>query len=325
MAFDLGPPVARLREGRIMSNRHEPGDVFVAQLEERPCARNLRVDRLAAPAPRWVPRTTRGLVFATAALVVVSMAVGGGAVSAAYQAQQGAQRDALVKTHVLMVDLAARRLALARHSFRTSSRRVRWNQNLAAVNDARFKVTEAETEMRLVELDLAEVRASGRDPGKTVSAPLVSGRTSSPSGQVEATVPAAALDVASGMSTWPTRFDVGLANNQDFEMAGSRLIEVEGESLAQRELASGRRSEARADGRRGRTCGYGSGDRTATRDPGAPIAFSRRQLQDVKLRTEIGTAGPVELAEAELRLQELQLALTEGGGRPGADSQAAGK
>ena len=41
------------------------------------------------------------------------------------------------------------------------------------------------------------------------------------------------------------------------------------------------------------------------------IAFSQRQVQDVKKRTEIGIAGPVELAEAELRLQELQLALTK--------------
>ena len=228
-----------------MSNPHEPRDVFVAQLEDR-----LRADlsrrHLAAPAPRWLPRTTRGLVFATAALVVVSMAVGGGAVSAAYQAQQGAQRDALVKTHVMMVDLAARRLALARQQLQEEQARVSVGiQSVAAVNDARFKVTEAETEMRLVELDLAEVHASGREPAKTVSAPLLSGRDFvAERWQVEATVPAAALDVAKrNVDVARTRFDVGLASNQDVEIAGSRLIELEGaSSWRSAKSASGRRS-----------------------------------------------------------------------------------
>ena len=117
---------------------------------------------------------------------------------------------------------------------------------MAAVNDARFKVTEAETEMRLVELDLAEVHASGREPGKTVSAPLVSGRdfVGRERWQVEATVPAAALEVAKrNVDVARTRFNVGLANNNDVEVAGSRLIELEGAiQLAQRRSPSGRRS-----------------------------------------------------------------------------------
>jgi outer membrane protein TolC len=41
------------------------------------------------------------------------------------------------------------------------------------------------------------------------------------------------------------------------------------------------------------------------------IDFSRRQMQDIRLRVEIGTAAPLDVAGAEVRLQELQLALTK--------------
>jgi hypothetical protein len=41
------------------------------------------------------------------------------------------------------------------------------------------------------------------------------------------------------------------------------------------------------------------------------IDFARRQVQDFKARLGIGTANPLNLAEAELRLQELLLAMTK--------------
>jgi outer membrane protein TolC len=39
--------------------------------------------------------------------------------------------------------------------------------------------------------------------------------------------------------------------------------------------------------------------------------FARRQLQDVKERIDVGTADPLHLAEAQLRLQELQLEMSK--------------
>ena len=41
------------------------------------------------------------------------------------------------------------------------------------------------------------------------------------------------------------------------------------------------------------------------------IDFARRQMDDLRIRAKIGTASPLEVAEAEVRLQELQLALTK--------------
>jgi len=295
-----------------MSNPHEPRDAFVAQLEDR-----LRADlgrrHLAAPAPRWLPRTTRGLVFATAALVVVSMAVGGGAVSAAYQAQQGAQRDTLVTTLEQRLDLSRKRLDLVRQRHDEMQRRVATGvEDPAAVADARLNVTEAEVNVSLIELDIAEVRATGREPMPSVSAPLVNGRDFViERWQLEAQVPAAAREVGKmAVDLWKRRYAVGVANNNDVEKASARLIEVESvEQLIQQKIAIRqaflkrtltaavadlRVMEVEAEQRR----------TILSRR----IEFSRRQLQDLEVRTQIGIVLPVEVAEAKLRLQELELA-----------------
>jgi Outer membrane efflux protein len=41
------------------------------------------------------------------------------------------------------------------------------------------------------------------------------------------------------------------------------------------------------------------------------IESARRRVQDLQTRIEVGTANPIELGEAKLRLQELQLEMTK--------------
>jgi outer membrane protein TolC len=41
------------------------------------------------------------------------------------------------------------------------------------------------------------------------------------------------------------------------------------------------------------------------------IDFARRQVEDLKARINVGTANPLNLAEAELRVQELQLKMSK--------------
>jgi len=295
-----------------MSNPHEPRDVFVAQLEDRLRADLSRRD-LAAPAPRWLPRSTRGVVLATAAVVIVSMAVGGGAVSAAYQAQQSAQRDTLVTTLEQRLALSRTRLDLVRQRHDEMERRVSIGvEDPATVADARLNVTEAEVNVKLIEVDIAEVRATGREPLLSVSAPLVNGRDFvSERWQIEAQLPDVGREVAKmAVDIWKRRFDVGLAKNIDVEKAGARLIEMESaQQLLQQKLAIRqaflkrtltaavadlRVMEVEAEQRR----------TILSRR----IEFSRRQLQDLEVRTQIGIVLPVEVAEAKLRLQELELA-----------------
>jgi outer membrane protein TolC len=244
------------------------------------------------------------------------MAVGGGVVAASYEAQQNQLRESLIDVYELREDLARRRLALARQQLEEIEGRVSVGiQSVAAVLEKRLNVTEAEAEVNLVELDLAEVRAAGREPMKGVSAPRVGGRDFvTERWQAEATVTAAALEFAKqATEAARTRFEVGLANNVDVETAAARQIDLEAAvQVAQRKMAIRqtflrggmpaavadlRVLEAEAEHRR---------TSLARR-----IDFARRQMQDARTRVEIGTMAPLELAEAEVRLQELQLALTK--------------
>ena len=298
-----------------MSSRHEPREAFVSQLEDRLRA-DLDRQRLAPPAPGWMPRSRLGLALATAAVVVVSMAVGGGVVAAAYESQQNELRDMLVGTYEQQVAIARQRLALVRQQLQDAE--VRATAGLAgpaAVGDARVKVSEAEAALRVIELDLAEIRATGREPMNTASAPLVSGRDFVlERWQVEMSVPAAALELSKrNVQTAKTRLDVGLANAVDVEAASARQIELESTiQLAQRKIGirqtflKGLISAAGADLRvlEAET----EQRRTAL---ARRIDFARRQMDDLRIRAEIGIAGPLEIAEAEVRLQELQLALAK--------------
>ena len=298
-----------------MSNPHEPRDVFVAQLEERLRA-DLDRQRLAPTAPRWLPRTTRGLVFATAAVVLLSMAIGGGVVSAAYEAQQSAGRDALLTMLQQRADLARTQLTLARHRMDEAMRRASVGiDDASARDDARRKVAEAEVEVKIIELEMAEVRATGREPVRSVSAPLVAGRDFvTERWQIEASVPTAVLDLAKAEADrMKTRFEVGLANTRDVQAAGARLIEMESAlQLVQRKIAIRQEflrraiTAAVADLRVMEAETEQRHQSLARR-----IAFSQRQLQDLRTMVEIGTLSPIDLAEAQLRLQELQVQLSK--------------
>src|SRR5687767_7387851 len=183
-------------ERRTMSNQNEPREAFVNQLELR--VRSEFDRRRAAPAPYWLPQSKLRFALAAVALVVVSMAIGGAVVATAYEAERGEQRNMLVETFEQRLDLAKRRLALATQQLREEEQRVEIGiGDRARAGEARLKVTEAEAEVKLVEIDLTEIHATGREPMTTVSAPLVEGRDLvSERWRVEVTIPRAALDLA---------------------------------------------------------------------------------------------------------------------------------
>lgn len=297
-----------------MSN-HEPREAFVSQLEERLLA-DLNRQRLAPPAPRWLPRTTRGLAFATASLVLVSMGVGGGIVSAAYEAQDTALRDALVATFQQRHDLSVKQLELARQRLAELERRV--SVGVASSTEApelRLAVTQAEVDIQVAQIDIAEVRASGREPVKTVSAPLIGGRDFvSERWQVELQVPSASVEVArAAVAAARRRFAVGLAGNNDVEQAASREIELESSmQTAQRKLGIRQaflKRELTAAVAELRLMEIETEMRHAVL--ARRIAFSGRQIQDLQAMVQIGTLSSLDLAQAKVQLQELQLALTK--------------
>ncbi len=300
----------------MSSRAHEPREEFVNALESRLRA-DLRRQRLE-PRTRtwnWIPQSRFAAVVAIVAVMVVSMALGGGVVAATYEARLGEQRDMLLGMFQERLTIAQQRLALATRQLQDMQQRVSVGiEPKDTVLDMQVRVKEAEAELQSIELDITEIKATGREPMHALSAPLVSGRDFvTERWRVEMTVPVAALALAKTRADAAQgRFDVGIANPTEVEAARTRIAELEAAvrafelKLAIRQtflkgglspsVADLRGLEAESDVRR-----------TALT---SRIESARRRVQDLRTRINVGTANAIELAEAKLRLQELELEMT---------------
>ncbi len=293
-----------------MSGAHDPREEFVNQLELQLRA-DLRRRDLAPVTPAWMPQSRLAVAFAIAAVVIVSMAMGGGVVASAYQARLSEQRDLLLGTVEQRAAIAKQQLALATEQLQNVRERVSiGTEPPESVADAQFKVTEAEAELKSIELDIAEIRATGRAPLSALSAPPISGRDFVTERlRVQMAVPAAARERGKVRAqALQSSFDVGMASAIEVEAARTMLIEFESAvEMFQRKIgirqtflkggipaavADLRALEAEADLRQ---------TVLARR-----IESAQRQVSDLKARLEIGTANPLNIAKAEMELQQLR-------------------
>jgi hypothetical protein len=297
-----------------MSGAHEPREEFVNQLELR-----IRDDLRRGPATgsfSWMPQSKLAVAFATTVIVIVSMVIGGGAVAAAYETRLNQQRELILQSFEQRAAIAKQRLALAAQQLQDMQQRVSvGTEKPESVPEAQFKVAEAEAALKSIELDIAEITATGREPMNGVSAPLVAGRDFvTERWRVEMSVPTAALQLEKTRTQAArTRVEVGLANPLDVDEAQTKLMELEAVlegfqrkiGIRQTFLMGGlqpavaelRALEAETEVRRAALA--------------RRVDFARRQVQDLKTRFSVGTSSPLEVAEAELRVQELQLAMTK--------------
>ena len=215
-----------------MRDRHLPGNEFVDRL-----ATELRADvqrrNQHTPAPRWTRwmlQSPARVAAAFALVIVASMGVGGMVVAAAYQAQTNEQRSLLSANYEQRLALARQRIAMAATEVRVAQLRVATgveSQNI--VLEAQMKLREAEAQLKLLELQLAEVSLSGREPGATVSSPLVGGRDFvSERWREEQSVMAAAYSMEqSRYRSIEERVKVGVANPEELEESRARMQELE--------------------------------------------------------------------------------------------------
>jgi outer membrane protein TolC len=249
-------------------------------------------------------------------VIILSMAVGGGAVAAAYEARLSGQRDVLLGAFEQRLAIAKQQLALARQQLLEIESRVSVGlEPREAVLEMRAKVSEAEAELKSIELDIAEIRATEREPMHAVSAPLVSGRDFvTERWRIEMTVPVAALALErTRAEALRVRAEVGVADSTDVEAAMTRVAELEGAvetierklAIRQRFLNGGvsgpvadlRALEAETELRRAALS--------------RRIELARRRVEHLQARSEVGTATPIELAEARLQLHRLELDTTK--------------
>jgi outer membrane protein TolC len=301
----------------MSSRAHEPREEFVDELESRLRAELRRLT--LAPVTQtwsWMPQSRWAAGLALSAVMVVSMALGGGVVAATYEARLGEQRDVLLATFDQRFAIAQQQSELAKRQLQELEQRV--SIGVAppeTVLDMRFKVNEAEAELRSIGLDLEEIRATGREPMHSLTAPLVSGRDFvAERWRAEMTAPTAALALEKTRAAAARgRVEVGIGKPSDVDAAATRIAELEAaietfeRKLAIRQtylkgglpaqVAELQGLQAENEGRRA----------VLTRR----IEAARRRVQDLEERIAVGTANPIELGEAKLRLQELQLEMSK--------------
>lgn len=301
-----------------MQVTHEPRDEFIERLEGRISAEARRRHRPAQAPPwmRWMPYRPIQAALAVAALVIVSMGIGGAVVAAAYQAQTNEQRDLLASTYQRRAELARQRLSIAHQQLQTAEERLSLGmEGQEAVLEGQFKVAEAEAQLGSIELQLAEVRMTGREPLDAVSSPLVSGRDFlSERWRIEMSVPAAALRFEkTRLASAQRRMAVGAADRIDVEVSQTRIIEIEAAIEAfQRKIDIRQRFLKREMDAALADLRVLEGEAEQRRTTLAPkLDLARKQLKNITTKVEIGVATRVELAEAQLRLKELELDLSK--------------
>ena len=301
----------------MSSRAHEPREEFVDELESR-LRGELRRLRLAPVTPTWswMPQSRWAAGLALSAMMVVSMALGGGVVAATYEARLGEQRDVLLAAFDQRFAIAQQRLALTKRRLQEQEQRVEIGMAPPeTVLDMRFTVTEAEAELRSIGLDLEEIRATGREPMHALTAPLVSGRDFvAERWRVEMTAPIAALALEKTRAAATRgRVEIGMAKPSEVDDAATRIAEWEAaietfeRKLALRQTYLKGGLPAQVAELQGLQAENDKRRDVLTRR----IEAARRRVQDLEGRIEVGTANPIELGEAKLRLQELQLEMSK--------------
>lgn len=304
-----------------MRDQHEPHDAFVDRLEREIGAevtRRRRSGSLSRPAPwtRWMPESPITAALSAAGIVIVSMAIGGGVVAASYQAQNNQYRNLLLASYEQRVALASQRVATINDELKAARQRV--SVGVAepdTVFEIQYRVKEADVELKSAESQLAEVRASGREPLNEVSAPLVAGRDFvSERWQIELGVPVALLELETArLRSAERRVAVGVSDPFDVEMSRSRSVEVQSAIDAGRKRLDIRQRFLKKELEAALAELYVLELEAEHRvkSIGPQIDLAKRHLDQISTKFKAGVVSSVALAEAQLRLQERTLEATK--------------
>jgi outer membrane protein TolC len=296
-----------------MRNTHDPDDNFVEKLEWQ-IGREVRRRNSLAQAPGWITWSRARIAGAAATLVIVSMAIGGAAVAAAYEAQSNQRKDQLASNYEQRLDLAKQRLQIVRDQEQQAQQRV--SVGLAPeteVIEARGKVKEAQVNLQTLELALAEIRVTGQEPRLELTAPLAGGRDFvSERLRMEIEVPRQAIALERArLQDAQKRFDIGVADDAAVEMARLRVLEIQAAlETFDRKLGIRQaflKGQADAIETDLRVLEAEAEQLKKTLMP--KLAIITKELSRIKSRVDVGAANRVELDEATIRRLELETQL----------------
>jgi outer membrane protein TolC len=239
------------------------------------------------------------------------MAVGAAVVAASYQAENNERRDLLVSAYERRAELARTRLASAKEQLQSVERAV----SLAvatqeALQEARFKAVEAQAQVQSVDLQLEEIRVTGREPLNEISSPRVRGRDFVGERlRIDMSIPQAALEPArTRVRRAESLLSIGLIDLMSVNAARAEAAELEISIQAfqtkleiRREFLENKTTAAMAELR------MLESDAVQKQKMIAPkVELARKQLERTKTNVQLGTSQRIDLAQATLRLQELE-------------------
>ncbi len=206
-----------------MPDRHEPDPRFVESLEWQ-LSRELRRNKVG-PAERSAFR-----VLKIVGLMLGSVALGAAAMGASQQIEESWRRELLEARLEVQLRLAKQRVQTLLEAIGLTREQV--EQGVRADRDLMYvelKVAQAEADARVTELELEEIRRSGREPLGELSSPLVDGRDFvSEKIQVRIQVARHLLDVVERTKeTTRQRVEVGVVNKR--ELQAQDLVTMEAE------------------------------------------------------------------------------------------------
>jgi outer membrane protein TolC len=255
-------------------------------------------------------------LLATSGLVLLSMGIGAGAVAVANQIQDIERRDTLTSGLERRAELARQRLALAAAQLQAVDRQIAVGiANQEQRLERRVEVAEAEAEIKSIQLQLDEVRITGREPLGEISSPLVSGRDFVTERlRIEASVPETALELERArLRETEKRLSLGVAQALDVEASKVRTSDLEAAVEGFR-----RKVELRRMYLRGQIDGVETELRALEADAEQrlkalerKLALTRKQTERVRSKVQVGTGERLDLLEAELRQQVLETEVTK--------------
>lgn len=293
---------------------HEPTPEFVARLESQIGSEVRRRNR-EARSPRWAAWPPMQVAAALAAVVLVSMGVGGAAVAVAYEAQSTEQRDSLQSTYEQRAWVARQRFELATKEHEAAQ--LRFNVGVATATTAMEKgmaAADARGDLDLAELDLQEIRLAGRAPRPELSAPRVSSRDFVTERlHIELSVPEKMLETQKKLAAdIQKRVEIGTSRPEHLALSRSRIADVEVRIEAVR-----RKIDLRRQFLAGRVDAVEVDLRVLEVDAEKlakiltqKIALAKQEVARLEQQIEVGLAAPVDVAEANLRRLELETELS---------------
>jgi outer membrane protein TolC len=295
-----------------VNDSHEPHQEFVERLEWQVGVEARRRNREVEPArrPWWLSAK------ALAAMMLLSMGVGGAAVATAYEAQASGRREQIAIPYVQRVELAKQKLDIVKSELASAEMRFSVGMKTQQeVLDAGLAVADARAQIDITQLDLAEVQITGEDRRNELSAPLVSGRDFVTLRLVAAmSVPERALDHAKTLAQHVQRtVEIGTSSPIELEVSKARIHELatalqtlQRKLEIRRQFLAGKMDKIETELR---VLEAEADQQINTLEP--QLQLARQQVAQLAARMEVGTAQEVEVARAKLRVLELELALSK--------------